>query len=72
MPQPSLLQRIRAICRGRQFNTVNDLASQIPDVGYDVVESTVIRAIRQGLLRGRIYRRRLIDGPVLIVSNIRG
>ena len=54
MAQASLLQRILATCRGREFNTIDDLASQIPEAGYDVIETTVVGAIRRGLLHGRI------------------
>ncbi len=68
----SLLQRILATCRGRQFNTVEDLASHIPDAGYDVIETTVIGAIRRGQLGGRINETELLDGNILVVSGIRG
>lgn len=72
MVQASLLQRVLATCRGREFNTVEDLATEIPEAGYDVLETTVIGAIRQGLLRGLINEQRLMDGQILTVSYIRG
>lgn len=72
MAQASLLQRILATCRGREFNTIDDLASQIPEASYDVIETTVVGAIRRGLLRGRINETELIDGNILVVSHIRG
>ena len=72
MAQSSLLQRILATCRGREFNTIDDLASQIPEAGHDVIEATVVGAIRWGLLRGRINETELIDGNILVVSHIRG
>ena len=72
MAQASLLQRILATCRGREFNTIDDLASQIPEAGYDVIETTVVGAIRRGLLHGRINETELIDGNILVVSHIRG
>ena len=71
MSQASLLQGILATCRGRQFNTVDDLASQLPDASYEVIETTVVGAIRRGLLRGRISETELLDGSILVVSDIR-
>ena len=41
---------------------------------YDVIETTVIGAIRRGLLRGWINERELFDGSIVTVtvSGIRG
>ena len=39
---------------------------------YDVIETTVIGAIRRGLLGGWINETELLDGNTLVVSNIRG
>lgn len=72
MAYMSLTQRILATCRGREFNTIEELASEIPEATYGVVEDTTIRAIRRGLLRGRICRKEFLDGPVVTVSGIRG
>ena len=72
MGHAPLLQRIRAICRDREFNTVEDLAAQLPDISYEVIEITVIGAIRRGLLRGWINERELCDGSIVTVSGIRG
>ena len=72
MSQTPLLQRVLAACRGRQFNTVEDLTAQLPDISYDVLEITVIGAIRRGLLGGWINETQMVDGNTLIVSNIRG
>ena len=72
MGHAALLQRILATCRGREFNTVEDLASQIPEASYDVIETTVIGAIRRGRLRGLLNEQRLMDGPTVTVSCIRG
>ena len=72
MPQPSLLKRILAACRDREFNTVEDLAAQLPGASYEAVETTVIGAIRRGLLRGLINETKMLDGNILIVSGIRG
>lgn len=72
MAHASLLQRILAVCRGREFNTVEDLASQLPDASPAAIESTVIGAIRRGLLGGLVNERRLLDGPIVTVSCIRG
>lgn len=68
----SLTQRILAVCRGREFNTINELATEIPEASYSVVEDATIRAIRRGLLRGRIYQQELQDGSLVTVSGIRG
>ena len=72
MTRASLLQRILATCRGREFNTIDELANEIPEAAYGVVEDTTISAIRRGLLRGRIHREQLIDGWTVTVSAIRG
>ena len=72
MAQASLLRRILATCRGREFNTIEDLASEIPGANYDAIETTVIGAVRRGLLGGRINETELLDGNILIVSGIRG
>ena len=72
MGHASLLQRILATCRGRQFNTIEDLAAHIPDASYEAVETAVIGAIRRGLLRGWINERELFDGSIVTVSGIRG
>ena len=72
MGHAALLQRILATCRGREFNTVEDLASQIPDASYGAIETTVIGAIRRGLLGGLINEQPLMDGPIITVSYIRG
>ena len=58
--------------RGRQFNTVEDLAAHLPGVSYEAIETTVIGAIRRGLLGRRINKTEMIDGNILIVSGIRG
>ena len=72
VPQPSLLQRIRVACRDREFTTIEDLAAQPPDVSYEAIETTVIGAVRRGLLGGRFNKTELADGNILIVSGIRG
>lgn len=72
MAYMSLTQRILATCRGREFNTIDELASEIPEASYSVVEDTTIRAIRRGLLHGRINRQELQDGPIVTVSGIKG
>ena len=72
MAQASLLQRILTTCRGREFNTVEDLATQIPEASYGAVETTAISAIRRGLLGGLINEQPLMDGPIITVSYIRG
>ncbi len=72
MAQTSLLQRILTTCRGREFNTVDDLATEIPDASPHVIETTVIGAIRRGLLHGLVNEQRLMDGSFITVSGIRG
>ena len=72
MAHTSLLQRILATCRGHEFNTIEDLASQIPEANYTAIETTVISAIRRGLLGGLINEQPLMDGPTVTVSYIRG
>ena len=72
MAHISLLQEILAVCRGREFNVVEDLSPHIPDASLHVIEATVIGAIRWGLLSGRINEQRLSDGPTVTVSYIRG
>ena len=67
-----LTKRVLATCRDREFNTIDDLAVEIPEASYSAVETTVVNAIRRRLLLGRVYRQNLLDGPILIVSNIRG
>ena len=52
-------------------STVEDLASQIPDAS-GAIETTVIGAIRRGLLGGLINEQPLMDGPIITVSYIRG
>ena len=58
--------------RDGQFNTIGDLAAQLPGVSYDVIETTVIGAIHRGLLRGWINEPELFDGSIVTVSGIRG
>ena len=72
MGQAALLQRILAVCRGREFNTVEDLATHIPEASPEVIQTSVIGLIRRGLLGGLIDERLLIDGPIVTVSYIRG
>jgi len=72
MTHTSLLQEILEVCRGREFNSVEDLSPHIPDASPHVIEATVIGAIRRGLLGGRINEQRFLDGPVVTVSYIRG
>ena len=72
MAQAPLLRRILATCRGREFNTIEDLAAQLPGVSYEAIQTTVIGAIRRGLLRGWINERGLCDGSIVTVSGIRG
>ncbi len=72
MSQTPLLQRVLAACRGRQFNTVEDLAAQLPGASHEAVETTVIGAVHRGLLGGLINETKLLDGNILVVSNIRG
>ena len=72
MAYVSLLQEILAVCRGREFNTVDDLAPHIPDASPHVIKAAVIDATRQGWLSARIDEQLLIDGPTVTVSCIRG
>ena len=72
MAQASLLNRILTTCRGRVFNTIDELAAEIPEADYGTVEDAAIQAIDHGLLRGYIHRQQLMDGPIVTVSQISG
>ena len=52
MAQASLLRRIFAFCKGREFSSVTPIAQAFPERGYHAVESAMIDAIRRGLLQG--------------------
>lgn len=68
MAQATLLYRILATCRGREFNTIDELAAEIPEADYGTIEDTANQAIDCGLLRGRINRQRLQDGSIVTVT----
>ena len=70
--QDPLLRRILENCRGREFNTIEALASKIPGASCSAAKTTVLNAVDRGLLRARIYKQMLLDGPILIISQIRG
>ena len=72
MLHASLLQRIPATCRGRQFNTSEDFAEKIPEATCDAIKTALTPAIRRGHLRGRIHEQGCFDGSILIVSQMRG
>ena len=72
MTRASLVQRNLATCRNREFNTIDELADEIPQASWAVVRETTIHAIRRGCLRGYIRRTELMDGPVAEVGQIRG
>ena len=72
MAQPSLLHRVVAFCRGREFSNIDPIAEAFPDTARHALETTVIAAIRHGRLRGKIVETPLMDGPIHAISYMRG
>ena len=72
MASASLMRRVIAFCKGREFSSVSPIAEAFPEAGYCAVEATVIDAIRRGLMWGWITETPTLDGPILTVSYIRG
>lgn len=71
MSDESLLQRVRSACEEREYNDIESLAAELPDVDVDRLEQIVLHAVKRGLLTAVIMTQRLLDGDIQIITQIR-
>lgn len=64
--------RILYVCARRRNQSMDAIASQVPDIPRYDAEATVVRLDEDGLLLADIFKRELMDGVVIAVNGVRG